>query len=103
MAWWDAVLGDVSALRGGLGLDVSPAILWVVLVVVAVVVLFQFVRSVFGALDDVVGEVRTQLRERPWRDAGRLSTFVSLVLLVLAYGLFPSGQDLAPVEQAEHL
>lgn len=103
MAWWDAVLGDISVLLSGLGLEVSVSVLRVFLIAVLVVVLFQVVRWVFGLLDGVVAWLRTQVRERTWRNAGRLSSSVSLLLLVLAYGLFPAGQPLGPAEQAERL
>lgn len=103
MAWWDAVLSDVSGLLGVLGLDVPVSVLRVILIVVLLVALFRVAQWAVGLLDGAVGWVRTQVRERSWRDAGRLSSFVSLLLLVLAYGLFPAGQSLGPGEQAERL
>lgn len=74
------------------GVDVSPRTLQglalAVVAVVAAVVLVRAVRVAMAVVRQVVEFTRRQIRGRFWRDAGKLATFISFLLLVLGYGLF---------------
>lgn len=102
MVWWEAFFGDVAEFLGGFGLEVPVIVIRIVALAVGVWVTYHVVRWVVGVADDVVGFVRTQIRERAWQDPGRLGLFVSLLLLVLAYGLFP-GEQVDPADQASRV
>ncbi|GAA1865988.1 hypothetical protein [Myceligenerans crystallogenes] len=107
MEWWESFVGDIGfgdlePFLGELGPDELGGILRIAAAAVGIYVTYKVVRWLVGAADGVIGFVRTKIRERAWRDPGQLSTFVSLVLLVVAYGLFP-GEQVDPADQASRL
>jgi hypothetical protein len=93
-------LSDVFADNG---MHVSPqtigAVLAIVAAIIAVRIGISLVRGVISALGSVASFTRDQVRNKFWRDSGKLATLISLILLMLAYGFYDRDQPL-PLGQA---
>ncbi|GIH11600.1 hypothetical protein Rhe02_96670 [Rhizocola hellebori] len=81
-----------EALHELVGLDASPELLrgifLIALAGLAVAILIRAGQAAVQVGKAATGFVRKQVGNRFWRDAGKLASVISFVLLVLAYGLF---------------
>ncbi|GAA1274176.1 hypothetical protein GCM10009665_72190 [Kitasatospora nipponensis] len=91
----DDFLGALSGLLAQCGVRVGPDTLRVIVLALAATVAlrlsFGLARTVVEAGGSVLSFSRTQIENKFWRQAGKLTTVISFVLLALAYGLY--GQD----------
>jgi hypothetical protein len=92
-------LQAISELLAGGGVNVSPETVGLILSVLAAIVAVQLAISAaktsYAAVKAVTRYTRTQIQAKFWRDSGKLATLISLVLLVLAYGLYDQQQPVA--------
>lgn len=77
------------------GVHVSPEAIGLILTIVAAIVVVRLViaivRTVISAVHAVASFTRNQVKNKFWRDSGKLATLISFLLLVIAYGFY--GQD----------
>jgi hypothetical protein len=85
-----------EALHEWLGLDVSAdllrGIVLIALAALAIAVLIRVGKAAVQVAKTATGFVRKQVDDKFWRDAGKLASVISFVLLLLAYGLFWQDQ-----------
>ncbi len=99
MSGFDDFFTGLAELLQDAGIDVSAGLLRsiavIALAVLAITLLInvgkgavQVAKGSFQAAKAAVGFTRKQIDNKFWRDAGKLATAISFLLLVAAYGLF---------------
>jgi hypothetical protein len=75
--------------------EMDPELVSSIIAIVALIMVIALIGAIVHGTVSAVGAVasfaRGQVKNKFWRDSGRLATLLSLVLLVLAYGFF--GQE----------
>jgi hypothetical protein len=85
---FDWLSDELDAAGVHISSEALQAIVLILLGILAVSILFRVVRGAIEVIADAIEFVRGQVRGRFWRDAGKLTTFLSFLLLLIGYGLF---------------
>ncbi|MFD4504560.1 hypothetical protein [Streptomyces sp. NPDC058457] len=93
-------VADLLAQSGvHVGIGTLRAIVFALVGVIALQLVIGVVRTAVNTGGAVFGFARTQVEGKFWQDAGKLTTFISFALLVIAYGLYGRQQS-RPLTQA---
>ncbi|WP_344078550.1 hypothetical protein [Luedemannella helvata] len=97
MGGLDEFLDAVRELLANVGVDVSlgtvRALFWLVIGALALYLTYQVVSQVFKGVRAAGLFAKRQIDQKFWRDAGKLATVLSFLLLVVAYAFYGDEQE----------
>jgi hypothetical protein len=99
----DSIFAYVQVLLADLGLHVSTVVLKIVAAVLALILLYTIVRYIIIGVITIVQFGKEQVEQKFWRDAGKTTTLISFILLVIAYAFYGQQQTRTVVQAATDL
>lgn len=81
------------ALADGIDTDGITALVYGLFALLGLYIVFMVARVIVEIGVDAAKAARDQVRAKFWREAGKLGTFLSFALLLLAYGLYWTRQE----------
>lgn len=88
----DPLFADLQALLAQAGLNVSIGVLKIAAALLAVVILCGIISGIIEGVTRVVQFGQKQVGEKFWRDAGKTTTLINFILLVIAYAFYGHEQ-----------